>query len=264
MDLKLGGKNVLITGSTRGIGFAAAVGFAKQGAHVIVNGRSQENVEQAMAQIRSKVSEAKISGCAADLATSEGGETLLKQVPEVDILVNNLGIFEPKAFADISDADWLRFFETNVMSGIRLARHYFPRMQQRNWGRIVFVSSESGINIPIEMIHYGMTKSAQLAVSQGLAQLTKGTQITVNCVLPGPTRSEGVATFVEKLAKERQISVTEMEKDFFRDIRPTSLLQRFIIPEEVSNLIVYLCSPLASAINGAALRVDGGLVKSII
>lgn len=264
MDLKLSGKNALITGSTRGIGFATAAGFAGQGAHVIINGRSQENVEQAMAQIRSQVPEAKISGCAADLASAEGSAVLLKQVPEVDILVNNLGIFEPKDFTDISDADWLRFFETNVMSGVRLARYYFPLMQQRNWGRIVFVSSESGINIPSEMIHYGMTKSAQLAVSQGLAQLTKGTQVTVNCVLPGPTGSEGVATFVEQMAEERHISVPEMEKDFFQNVRPTSLLQRFITPDEVSNLIVYVCSPLASAINGAALRVDGGVVKSII
>lgn len=264
IDLQLSGKHALITGSTRGIGFATALELAQQGAHVILNGRSQERVEQAIAEIRSQAPDAQVSGIGADLATAEGAAKLIRQAPEVEILVNNLGIFEPKDFVQISDDDWLRFFQTNVLSGVRLARHYFPLMRQRDWGRIVFISSESGIQIPVEMIHYGMTKSAQLALAQGMAQLTKNTPITVNAVLPGPTRSEGVATFVEQLAQERGISVAEMERDFFQNARPSSLLQRFITPAEVSTLIAYVCSPLASAINGAALRVDGGVVKCII
>jgi NAD(P)-dependent dehydrogenase (short-subunit alcohol dehydrogenase family) len=189
---------------------------------------------------------------------------LLAAKPEMDILVNNLGIFEPKPFEEIPDADWLRFFEVNVMSGVRLSRHYLPAMKQRNWGRIVFVSSESGINIPAEMIHYGMTKSAQISIARGLAETTVGTAVTVNSVLPGPTASEGVATFVEQFAKEQGVSVADFEREFFRSTRPTSLLKRFIQPEEVANLVAYVCSPLSAATNGAALRVEGGCVRSMI
>jgi NAD(P)-dependent dehydrogenase (short-subunit alcohol dehydrogenase family) len=264
MDLQLRGKRALVTGSTAGIGLAAATGLFKEGASVFVNGRTKERVEQAVAKIRGTGGDGEVSGIAADLSTAEGVTELVRQLPEVDILVNNLGIFEPKPFEEIPDADWTRFFETNVMSGVRLTRHYLPGMKARDWGRVVFVSSESGVQIPAEMIHYGMTKTAQLAISRGIAETTAGTGVTVNSVLPGPTESEGVATFVADLAKQRGLDRSQVEAEFFQTARPSSLIRRFATVEEVANMIVYVCSPLASATNGAALRVDGGVVRSIV
>jgi NAD(P)-dependent dehydrogenase (short-subunit alcohol dehydrogenase family) len=264
MNLQLNGKKALVTGSTAGIGFAIAALLAREGAHAIVNGRSAERVAAAVSRVRAESPSATIDGVAADLGTAAGTKRLIAAVPDVDILVNNVGIFEPKPFETIPDADWLRFFEVNVMSGVRLSRHYLPRMKEKNWGRIIFISSESAINIPAEMIHYGMTKSAQISIARGLAETTAGTGVTVNSILPGPTSSEGVATFVEQLAKEQGLTFQEMEKQFFETARPTSLLKRFIDPKEVAALVVYLSSPLSSATNGAALRVDGGVVRSMI
>jgi NAD(P)-dependent dehydrogenase (short-subunit alcohol dehydrogenase family) len=251
MDLQLKGKLALVTGSTVGIGFAIAEGLAREGATVIVNGRSE------------KIPDAKVDAFVADLSTSDGFEALQSVYPKVDILVNNLGIFNPQPFEEISDDEWRRFFEVNVLSGVRLSRHYLPRMKQGGWGRIVFISSESALQIPVEMIHYGLTKTAQLAISRGLAESTIGTGVTVNSVLPGPTASEGVTDFVGKLASQSKQTASEFEKFFFEKVRPSSLLQRFETPEEVANLVVYICSPLASATNGAALRVDGGVLRSI-
>jgi NAD(P)-dependent dehydrogenase (short-subunit alcohol dehydrogenase family) len=264
MDLKLSGKSALVSGSTAGIGFAIAQALIQENASVILNGRSEQRVAQAVEKLQNANPNAKISGVALDLATAEGAEQLFRQVPEVDILVNNLGIYEPKAFTDISDEDWLKIFEANVLSGVRLSRQYLPGMKERNWGRIIFISSESAIQIPTEMIHYGMTKTAQLAISRGLAETTVGTGVTVNSVLPGPTRSDGVEVFVEQMAKEGGVDVAQVEAEFFQSVRPTSLLKRFATTEEVAAMVVYLCSPLASATNGAALRVDGGVVRSII
>ncbi len=262
MDLRLGGKRALVTGSTVGIGFAAALGLTQEGASVVLNGRSPERVEDAVRRVREAEPGGEVSGVAADLGTAEGIGQLLRQVPETDILVNNLGIFEPKDFGEITDEDWFRFFETNVLSGVRLARHYLPGMKDRDWGRIVFVSSESAIQIPPEMIHYGMTRTAQLAIARGLAETTAGTGVTVNSVLPGPTGSEGVTTFVENLAREQGMDAAAMEEEFFRTARPFSLLGRFIEPAEVAELIVFMCSPASSATNGAAMRADGGVVRS--
>jgi NAD(P)-dependent dehydrogenase (short-subunit alcohol dehydrogenase family) len=254
----------LVTGSTAGIGLAAAAGLYKEGAAVVINGRTPKRVEEAVGKIRGLGGDGEVSGIAADLSTAEGVALLVAQLPEVDILVNNLGIFEPKPFEEIPDEDWLRFFETNVMSGVRLTRHYLPGMKARDWGRVVFVSSESGVQIPAEMIHYGMTKTAQIAVARGIAESVAGTGITVNSVLPGPTESEGVAQFVADLAKHRGVDRSVVEAEFFRTARPSSLIQRFATVEEVANMIVYTCSPLASATNGAALRVDGGVVRAIV
>jgi NAD(P)-dependent dehydrogenase (short-subunit alcohol dehydrogenase family) len=266
MDLQLQGKRALVTGSTAGIGFATAAGLAREGASVIVSGRTRKRVDQAVERLRSPVGKevSAVKGVAADLATAAGVSELVSQVSDVDILVNNVGIFEPKPFEEINDADWFRFFETNVMSGVRLSRHYLPGMNKRGWGRIVFVSSESGVQIPSEMIHYGMTKTAQLAIARGLAEITAGTAVTVNSVLPGPTESEGVGTFVSDLAKQQGVDRAQFEAEFFRTARPTSLLKRFATVEEVANMIVYVCSPLSSATNGAALRVDGGVVRAIV
>ena len=260
MDLKLRDKLALVTGSTKGIGVAIATVLASEGARVIVNGRSEESVASALVQIRKKVSEAKVEGFAGDLATATAAAQLVKGFPAVDILVNNLGIYEPKPFEEIPDEDWQRFFDVNVMSGVRLSRAYLPRMKQRNWGRVVFISSESAIQIPAEMIHYGMTKTAQLAVSRGLAETCVGTGVTVNAVLAGPTRSAGVDEFVAELSGGR--SFAEFEEEFFRSVRPTSLLKRFATTDEVASLVAYVCSPLSSATNGAALRVDGGVVRA--
>lgn len=264
MDLKLTGKKALITGSTAGIGFAIAARFLAEGASVILNGRGIESISQAISDLKSAFPNSDISGIAADFSKVEDVNRLIAEVPEVDILINNAGIFEPKAFTEIPDEDWFRLFEINVMSGIRLSRFYFPKMLDKNWGRIIFISSESGVFIPEEMIHYGMTKTAQLAVSRGLAELTKGTAVTVNSILPGPTRSKGVGQFIEDLAKSDHKTSQEVEKDFFKNMRPTSLIQRFATVEEVADTVVYYSSPLASATNGAAIRVEGGLVKSII
>jgi NAD(P)-dependent dehydrogenase (short-subunit alcohol dehydrogenase family) len=264
MDLRLKGKRALVTGSTAGIGLAAAQGLVREGAKVVVNGRTQERVDHAVEEIRKTVADADVTGVAADLGDAEGCARLWEAIPEVDILVNNVGIFEPKSFLEIPDADWLHFFEVNVMSGVRLSRRYLPGMLARSWGRIVFVSSESAVQIPKEMIHYGTTKTAQLAVARGIAETLSGTGVTANSVLPGPTRSEGVATFVAQMAEQSGKDFATMEREFFATARPSSLLQRFITVEEVANLIVYVCSEAASATNGSALRVDGGVVRSIV
>jgi len=264
MDLQLTNKKALVTGSTAGIGFAIASLLAQEGASVVVNGRSPQRLEEAVKRIQREKKDAQVTGVAADLGTKEGVDLLTGQVPAVDILVNNLGIFEPKPFAEITDEDWLRFFEVNDLSGARLSRFYLPQMLQRNWGRVVFISSESGLNIPAEMIHYGVTKTAQIALARGLAETTAGTGVTVNSVLPGPTRSEGVETFVQQLAQGQVTNPAAVEAEFFRTARPSSLLKRFATPEEVAAMVVYVCSPRASATNGAALRVDGGVVRSIV
>jgi len=264
MELGLAGKRTLITGSTAGIGFAAALGFAREGACVILNGRTEARVAAARARLLVAVPGAQVDTVAADLSTAAGAAAVTGAVPEVDVLVNNVGIFEPKPFEQIPEEDWLRFFETNVMSGVRLCRHYFPRMLAANAGRIVFVSSESALQIPAEMIHYGMTKTAQLAVARGLAEQTAGTRVTVNAVLPGPTLSEGVGQFVAELGRHQGVDAVTAEREFFTHARPTSLLRRFATPEEVANLIVYVASAAASATNGAALRVDGGVVRAIV
>ena len=263
MDLGLKGKRALVTGSTAGIGLATARALAGEGAHVTVNGRTQARVDSAVDKLKREFPGATIAGIAADLGSAAGCKALIGQLPELDVLVNNLGIFEPKAFEQIPDEDWLRFFETNVLSGIRLSRHYVRGMRSRNWGRIVFVSSESGLQIPAEMIHYGMTKTAQLAVARGLAETLAGTGVTVNSVLPGPTASEGVGGFVAQLAESRGVDAATVEREFFATARPSSVLKRFATPEEVAAMITYVCSAPASATTGAALRVDGGVVRSI-
>jgi NAD(P)-dependent dehydrogenase (short-subunit alcohol dehydrogenase family) len=260
MDLQLRDRLAIVTGSTKGIGYAIALGLAREGAHVVVNGRSAASVAAAIERMHDEVPSATLHPFAADLATADAAEALIRAFPSPDILVNNLGIFEPKPFEQIPDEDWRRFFEVNVLSGVRLGRLVLDGMKARNWGRIVFISSESGIQIPTEMIHYGMTKTAQLAVSRGLAQLCAGTGVTVNAVLPGPTRSEGVVDFIDALSGGQPFA--EAEREFFRTARPSSLLQRFATAEEVANLVVYVCSGLSSATNGAALRVDGGVVRS--
>lgn len=263
MDLGLTARRALVTGSTAGIGYATARELAREGAHVTLNGRTASRVDAAVARLRAELPGARIDGVALDLGRAEGCNALFERLPAVDILVNNLGIFEPKPFAEIPDEDWLRFFEVNVLSGIRLSRHYVAGMRAQDWGRIVFVSSESGLQIPVEMIHYGMTKTAQLAVARGLAETLKGTGVTVNSVLPGPTASEGVGTFVADLAAQQGTDVATVEREFFATARPSSILQRFATPEEVAAMIVYLCSARASATTGSALRVDGGVVRSI-
>jgi NAD(P)-dependent dehydrogenase (short-subunit alcohol dehydrogenase family) len=264
MDLKLKDKLAFISGSTSGIGLATAHRLLTEGARVIINGRTDKSVQAALDHLKKSLPRAEVSGIAADFSKAADVERLLATLPGVDILVNNVGIFEPKPFSDIPDEDWFRFFEVNVMSGIRLARAYFPKMLEKNWGRIIFISSESAVFIPEEMIQYGMTKTAQLAVSRGLAELTKGTGVTVNAVLPGPTRSKGVEGFLEDLSRTNHQPVQEVEQDFFRKMRPTSLLQRFASVEEVADTVAYYASPLASATNGAAIRVEGGLVRSIL
>jgi NAD(P)-dependent dehydrogenase (short-subunit alcohol dehydrogenase family) len=257
MNLDLKGKSALVTGSTAGIGLAIATALAKEGAQVIVNGRTQRRVDEAMA------ASGATQGIAADLGTAAGAAAVIARFPTVDILVNNVGIFEPKPFEQIPDDDWLRFFEVNVMSGVRLSRHYLGPMKQKNWGRIVFISSESALQIPAEMIHYGMTKTAQLAISRGLAETTTGTAVTVNAVLPGPTESEGVVEFVDRLASEKGVGRDAFEREFFQNARPSSILQRFATPEEVASVVTFVCSPLASAINGSSVRADGGVIRSI-
>jgi NAD(P)-dependent dehydrogenase (short-subunit alcohol dehydrogenase family) len=260
MDLQLMDKLALVSGSTKGIGLAIATGLAREGARVIVNGRTEQTVTAAFARICQTVPDAKLETFAGDLATAAGVDALVKQFPAVDILINNLGIFEPKPFEQIPDEDWFRFFEVNVLSGVRLSRAYLPGMKGNNWGRIIFISSESGIQIPAEMIHYGMTKTSQLAVSRGLAETCAGTGVTVNAVLPGPTHSDGVDEFVKQLSGGRPFA--NFEKEFFNKVRPSSLIQRFATTEEVANLVIYISSPQSSATNGAALRVDGGVVRS--
>ena len=263
MDLQLKGKRALVTGSTAGIGFAIAQALATDGAVVTINGRDAMRVQAAVARLQAAVPGAQVSGVAADLSNAQGVAALVAAVPEVDVLVNNMGIFDPKPFDDIPDADWTRFFETNVMSGVRLSRAYLAAMKARNWGRIVFISSESGLCPPAEMVHYGMTKSAQISVARGLAETCAGTGVTVNSVLPGPTMTEGAGEFFATLAREQGLTMAQATQAFFDHARPTSILKRFIQPAEVASLVAYVCSPLASATQGAALRVEGGVVRSM-
>ena len=260
MNLELTNKTALVSGSTKGIGFAIASLLAAEGARVIVNGRSENAVDSALEQIRQQVPEAKAEGFAGDLSTEKAVADLRKRFPEVDILVNNLGIFEAKPFEEITDADWRRYFEVNVLSGVRLSRAYISGMKQHNWGRIIFISSESALNTPKEMMHYGMSKTAQLAVSRGLAEFCAGTGVTVNAILPGPTRSAGVEEFVSQVSGGQPFA--DFEKEFFKTVRPSSLIKRFETPEEIARLVTFVCSPAASGITGAALRVDGGAVPS--
>jgi hypothetical protein len=264
MDLQLADKQAVVTGSTAGIGFAIAAALGKEGASVVVNGRTEQRVHEAMIKLRASGVRGKVDGIAADVGTAEGTEKLTRRFPDADILVNNAGIFEVKAFEQIDDDDWKHFFEVNVLSGVRLSRHYLPGMKKRDFGRLVFISSESALQIPAEMIHYGMTKTAQLAIARGLAETTAGTNVTVNAVLPGPTASEGVKRFVHQLAAEQKTDAAAVEREFFRTMRSTSLLKRFATPAEVAALVAFVCSPLSSATNGAALRVDGGVVRSIV
>jgi NAD(P)-dependent dehydrogenase (short-subunit alcohol dehydrogenase family) len=263
MNGSLEGKVALVTGSTAGIGLAIAKQLARDRADVIINGRSDDRVQAAIAELRGSEGHPNVGGVAADLGTAEGCKALIDTISRVDILVNNVGIFEPKPFEQISDEEWDRFFYVNVMSGVRLSRAYLPQMKEKNWGRIVFISSESGLQIPSEMIHYGMTKTAQLAIARGLAETCRATNVTVNSVLPGPTASEGVTEFVANLASQQKMSVTDFEQEFFRSARPTSILQRFIEPNEIAHVVAFVCSPCASAINGASVRADGGVVRSI-
>jgi len=263
MDLQLKDKKALVTGSTAGIGFATARALLQEGAIVYINGRKKERVDEALKELRAAVPNAQVEGIVADFAKVDEINALIERIPDIDILINNVGIYSPKPFEETTDEDWLRHYEINVLSGVRLSRHYFPSMMKKNWGRIIFISSESAINIPEDMIHYGMSKTALLAISRGLAELTKGTNVTVNSILPGPTRSDGVIKFMNELATRKDVSTAEAGKFFFREVRPTSLLQRFATTEEVANMIVYVSSPLSSATNGAALRVDGGVIKSI-
>jgi len=261
MDLQLKGKLALVSGSTAGIGYAIARTLAQEGARVIVNGRTQAAVDEAVARMRSET-QGTVEGFAGDLSRADAAEDVVRRHAGIEILVNNLGIFDAKAFEDIPDEEWLRFFDVNVLSGVRLARLVLPDMKRANWGRIIFISSESAVQIPTEMIHYGMSKTAQLAVSRGLAEVVAGTGITVNSVLPGPTKSRGVGDFVEGMAKANDKSAAQFEAEFFQHVRPTSLIKRFATPQEVASLVAYVASPLASATTGAALRVDGGVVKS--
>jgi NAD(P)-dependent dehydrogenase (short-subunit alcohol dehydrogenase family) len=263
MDLKIKGKAAVVSGSTAGIGFAIAAALVAEGAKVIVNGRTEERVNAAVKKIRASVENADVRGIPADLGTSRGVETFLKQAPEADILVNNLGIFEVKSFLDIPDSDWLRFFEVNVLSGVRLSRHYLPGMLKKNWGRIIFISSESAQHIPMEMIHYGMTKTAQVAIARGIAESVAGTGVTVNSVLAGPTASEGASEFVENMARQQGVTKAEIEKQFFASVRPTSLLKRFETPEEIAAVVAFIAGTPAISINGSAVRAEGGVVRSI-
>jgi NAD(P)-dependent dehydrogenase (short-subunit alcohol dehydrogenase family) len=264
MDLKLTGKIALVTGSTAGIGFAIAKSLAVEGAYVYVNGRTQKRVDAATAEIRSYAHKIGVGGIVADFSGPAGAEAVTAKLPVVDVLVNNVGIFEPKPFTEIPDEDWYRLFEVNVMSGVRLARYYLPGMVRRNWGRILFISSESAVQIPAEMVHYGMTKTAQIAVARGIAESVAGTGVTVNSILAGPTESEGVAGFVEAMAEHQKKSKVEIEKEFFEHVRPSSLLKRFATVDEVAAMATYVASELSSATNGAALRVDGGVVRAIL
>lgn len=257
MDLQLNGKIALVTGSTAGIGLAIAKRLVAEGAKVVICGRNQQKLDAAIGETGAR-------GVLADPATADGAAALVAAVPDVDILINNLGIYESKPFEEISDEDWRRFFEVNVLSGARLARSYFPGMIARDWGRVIFVASESGLLVPPDMVHYGMTKTAQLAIARGLAANTRGTRVTVNSVLPGTTRSEGIVDFLRSVADDPNAPEAELERGFFARERPTSLIQRMIEPEEVASLVAYVASPLSAATNGAALRVDGGITPTIV
>jgi NAD(P)-dependent dehydrogenase (short-subunit alcohol dehydrogenase family) len=265
MELQLTGKTAVVTGGTGGIGLAIAASLANEGAHVVITGRTQDSTVRAISELKATTrGVTHITAVAADLGTTEGAAKLISAVPQTDILVNNLGIYEAKQFSEIDDSDWLRLFEVNVLSGVRASRAYLPGMLAKNWGRIIFISSESGVLTPAEMIHYGMTKTAQLAISRGLAETTKGTRVTVNSVLPGPTRSANIMEFLRSVSEDPEASEQALETEFFEKRRPSSLLQRLIDPEEIAHLVTYLASPLSSATNGAALRAEGGLVRSVV
>ncbi|MFZ1939089.1 MAG: SDR family NAD(P)-dependent oxidoreductase [Terracidiphilus sp.] len=265
MDLKLTGKTALVTGSTAGIGFAIAHALAREGAYVWVNGRTQARVDAAIASIKSDLPSATIAGIAADFSNGASAEAAITaKLPAVDILVNNVGIFDVKPFLEIPDAEWYRFFEINVMSGVRLSRHYLKPMLEKNWGRIIFISSESAVQIPVEMVHYGMTKTAQVAIARGIAESVAGTGVTVNSILAGPTASEGASVFVESMARQQSKTPRQIEKEFFEQARPSSLLKRFATTDEVAALVTYVAGEPSSATNGAALRVDGGVVRAIL
>ncbi len=263
MNLDLKQKTAVVSGSTAGIGFAIAAALAAEGAQVVINGRTEARVNSAMEQIAKRFTAAQLRGVAADLGTLAGVELFLKQIPEADILVNNLGIFETKPFLEIPDSDWLRLFEVNVLSGVRLSRHYLPGMLKKKWGRVIFISSESAQHIPVEMIHYGMTKTGQVAIARGMAESVAGTGVTVNSILAGPTASEGAGRFVERIAKEQGVTPAEIEKQFFATVRPTSLLKRFQTPEEVAAVVAFVASSQAISINGSAVRAEGGVIRSI-
>ncbi|CAN5625448.1 SDR family oxidoreductase [soil metagenome] len=260
MDLQLAGKTALVTGSTAGIGLAIAKRLAAEGATVTITGRSQDKLDAAAAEVGESGA---VQPILADPGTAAGAATLIAAVPEIDILVNNLGIYEAKPFTEITDDDWSHIFEVNVLSGVRLARHYFPPMLQRNWGRVIFIASESALMIPGEMIHYGTTKTAQLAVSRGLAEQTHGTGVTVNSVMPGPTRSEGIVEFIRSVVENKDAPEAEREAEFFKKARPGSLIGRLIEADEIASVVAYLASPLAAVTNGAAIRAEGGLVPTI-
>jgi len=260
MDLQIGGKTALVTGSTAGIGLAIAKRLAQEGAEVVISGRSQDKLDAAATEVGAR---GRVRPILADPATAEGAERLIAAVPAVDILVNNLGIYEARPFAEIADADWHHLFEVNVVSGARLARHYFPRMLEAGWGRVVFIASESALVVPSEMIHYGMTKSAQLAIARGLAELTRGTAVTVNSVMPGPTRSEGIVDFIRSTVEDKDAPEAERETEFFTKMRPLSLIRRLIEADEIAAMVAFLASPLAAATNGASLRAEGGIVPTI-
>jgi len=262
MDLQLQDKVALVTGSTAGIGYAIASRLAGEGTHVYVNGRTQQRVDEAIASIRREIPSAKIDGLALDLSKAEAAGEATRRIPKLDILVNNLGIFEPKPFEEIPDEDWLRLIETNFLSGVRLCRFWLPKMRQAGWGRILFISSESAVSIPAEMIHYGVTKTMQVALARGLAETTAGTAVTINSILAGPTRSEGVGTFVQQLASAQGMDQDQVEREFFEKMRPGSLLRRFESPDEIANMAAFLASPLSSGTNGAAIRVEGGILRS--
>jgi len=264
MELGLGGKVALVTGSTAGIGFAIAKSLAKEGAHVYVNGRTKARVNAAIAAIASEGALGEVSGIVADMSNAAGAEAVIASLPEVDVLVNNVAIFQIAPFAEITDQDWYRFFEVNVMSGVRMSRHYLKGMLKKNWGRILFISSESAVQIPVEMVHYGMTKTAQIAIARGIAEGVAGTGVTVNSILPGPTESEGVGGFLDEMARQQNKTTEQLKEEFFEHARPSSLLKRFATTDEVAAMATYVASELASATNGAALRVDGGVVRSIL
>jgi NAD(P)-dependent dehydrogenase (short-subunit alcohol dehydrogenase family) len=263
MIIDLTGRKAVVTGSTAGIGRAIAEGLAEAGASVVINGRGEERVSTALREMRVAMPGANIEGVAADLSTPEGAAALIAQAADADILVNNLGTAFPKAFEELKDEDWLNLFQINVMSGVRMTRHYLPAMVKRGWGRVVFISSESAVNIPKEMIDYGMTKTAQLAISRGLAESVAGSGVTVNAVLPGPTRSEGLGAYTQAAADAQGVTQEVVEQQFLAHMRPTSLIKRFATTEEVANMVVYVCSEQASATTGAALRVDGGVVRFV-
>jgi NAD(P)-dependent dehydrogenase (short-subunit alcohol dehydrogenase family) len=263
MVIDLTGRKAIVTGSTAGIGRAIAEGLLAAGASVVINSRGHERVTKALQELKQQFPDATIAGVAADLATAEGAAAVVAQLPDADILVNNVGTAVPKPFGELTDADWLSIFQTNVMSGVRMTRHYLPGMVARKWGRVVFISSESAVNIPKEMIDYGMTKTAQLAVSRGVAESVAGTGVTVNSILPGPTRSEILGKWMKSASDAQGISQEQAEQQFLKENRPTTLIGRFATTEEVANLVVYVCSEQASATTGAALRVDGGVTRNV-